>query len=63
MKKNKIKILKTDFMNINLPYDGTELNGLFTLPVLARLSLDNQKFILHFVKSSDSLKDMTKYLD
>jgi hypothetical protein len=41
---------------------GTEVNGLFMLPVLARLPLDNQEFILQFVKSSGSLKDMAKYL-
>lgn len=41
---------------------GTEVHGSFDLPVLARLSLDEQSFILKFVKNSGSLKDMAKEL-
>jgi hypothetical protein len=41
----------------------TEVSGLFNLPALARLSPDDQQFVLQFVKSSGSLKDMAKYLD
>ncbi|MDR1611105.1 MAG: DUF2089 domain-containing protein [Candidatus Symbiothrix sp.] len=51
----KVKCLKCENCD-------TEVNGLFTLPVLARLPIDNQEFILQFVKSSGSLKDMAKYL-
>jgi hypothetical protein len=41
---------------------GTEVNGLYDLPVLARLSNDDQEFILQFVKNSGSLKEMAKHL-
>lgn len=41
----------------------TEVNGLYDLPVLARLSSENQEFILKFMKNSGSLKDMAKDLN
>lgn len=41
---------------------GTEVHGIYNLPVLARLSIDEQDFIIKFVKSSGSLKDMAKQL-
>ena len=41
---------------------GTEVTGLYDLPVLARLPQDDQAFILKFVKCSGSLKDMAKQL-
>jgi hypothetical protein len=42
---------------------GTEVNGLYDLPVLARLPQDDQSFVLKFVKCSGSLKDMAKQLN
>ena len=36
----------------------TEVNGSYELPMLALLSPEDQKFILSFVKSSGSLKEM-----
>lgn len=42
---------------------GTEVSGLYDLPVLARLSAEEQDFVLKFVKSSGSLKEMAKELD
>jgi hypothetical protein len=51
----KVKCLKCEAC-------GTEVNGLYDLPVLARLSSDDQEFILQFVKSSGSLKEMAKHL-
>ena len=39
---------------------GTEVCGDFELPLLARLAEKEQQFILAFVKSSGSLKDMAK---
>ena len=41
---------------------GTEVSGLYELPLIAQLSQDNQAFILNFVKCSGSLKEMAKYL-
>ena len=41
---------------------STEVHGLYELPILARLSIDEQDFILKFVKNSGSLKDMAKDL-
>lgn len=40
----------------------TEIEGLFDLPQLARLSLPDQQFILQFVQASGSLKEMAKIL-
>ena len=41
----------------------TEVSGLYDLPTLARLSPDDQQFVLQFVKCSGSLKDMAKFLN
>ena len=41
---------------------GTEVHGLYALPVLARLPVEDQEFVLKFVKNSGSLKDMAKDL-
>lgn len=41
----------------------TEVTGLYDLPVLARLSTEDQEFILKFMKNSGSLKDMAKDLN
>ena len=38
----------------------TEIEGLFELPVLAKLSADDQEFILEFVKCSGSWKEMAR---
>ncbi|MDD4514165.1 DUF2089 family protein [Massilibacteroides sp.] len=39
---------------------GTEVSGSFELPLITRLSDKEQAFIIDFVKSSGSLKDMAK---
>lgn len=39
---------------------STEVCGNFELPLLARLTEKEQQFVLDFVKSSGSLKDMAK---
>ena len=41
----------------------TEVSGQYDLPALARLSPDDQQFVLQFVKCSGSLKDMAKFLN
>lgn len=41
---------------------STEVTGLFTLPLLASLTKDEQDFIIEFVKSSGSLKIMAQKL-
>lgn len=38
----------------------TEVSGLYSLPLLSRLSDEDQKFILDFVKASGSLKIMAQ---
>jgi hypothetical protein len=38
----------------------TEVNGSFDLPLLAQLEEKEQTFVVEFVKSSGSLKDMAK---
>ncbi len=40
----------------------TEIEGLFTLPALVRLSIEDQDFILQFVKCSGSLKEIARRL-
>jgi len=37
---------------------GTEVEGVYPLPVLAALSAEDQAFICDFVKASGSLKEM-----
>jgi hypothetical protein len=41
---------------------STEIEGLFELPSLARLSVEDQQFILQFVNCSGSLKEMARLL-
>lgn len=38
----------------------TEVNGLYSLPIISQLPIDDQKFILNFVKASGSLKVMAQ---
>jgi len=40
----------------------TEVSGLYDMPVLARLSFDDQQFIQRFVINSGSLKEMSSEL-
>ena len=40
----------------------TEVEGLYSLPLLASLSQDDQEFILEFIKASGSLKEMAAIL-
>jgi hypothetical protein len=40
----------------------TEIQGQYELPSLARLSADDQAFILEFIKASGSLKAMARLL-
>ena len=52
----KVKSLKCDNCQ-------TEVSGLFDLPELARLSPNDQQFVLQFVRYSGSIKDMAKFLN
>ncbi len=38
----------------------TEVTGLYSLPVISQLSIDDQNFILDFIKASGSLKIMAQ---
>jgi len=38
----------------------TEVSGSFSMPLLAKLSEEDQSFVLDFVRFSGSLKDMAK---
>ncbi len=40
----------------------TEIQGQYELPLLAKLSIDDQGFIIEFMKASGSLKEMAKLL-
>jgi len=41
----------------------TEVTGLYSLPVISQLSIEDQKFILDFVKVSGSLKIMAQNMN
>jgi len=41
---------------------NTEIQGEYELPALTRLSPEDQRFILDFIKSSGSLKEMARLL-
>jgi hypothetical protein len=41
---------------------GTEVEGQFELPPLVQLSVDDQAFLLQFIKAGASLKDMARIL-
>jgi len=51
----KVKSLKCDNC-------GTEVSGLYDLPLLARLSPQDQEFVAAFVLCSGSLKEMARQL-
>jgi hypothetical protein len=48
--------------SLGCDYCETTVTGKFQLPMLARLSVEEQKFIVDFVKSSGSLKVMAQQL-
>ncbi len=41
---------------------GTEVEGQFDLPLLVRLPIDDQTFLLQFLKANASLKEMARIL-
>jgi len=43
---------------VSLPIKGVAIEGSFTLPELARLSLEDQVFVTAFVRSHGSIKEM-----
>ncbi|HUW18826.1 MAG TPA: DUF2089 family protein [Sedimentisphaerales bacterium] len=40
----------------------TEIQGQYELPALSKLSVDDQDFVLEFIKASGSLKEMARLL-
>jgi hypothetical protein len=42
------------------PACGTAVEGDFGLPLLARLDVEDQQFVAHFIRSSGSLKELAK---
>ncbi len=47
---------------LGCPSCGTEVMGDYPLPALMRLSVEEQEFVLAFVRSSGSLKEMASLL-
>jgi len=41
---------------------GTQIEGIYQLPPLAQLSVEEQLFLLEFIKASGSLKEMARLL-
>ncbi len=54
--KLKVKTLQCDSCN-------TSVNGHFEMALLCSLNIEEQDFIIHFVKQSGSLKEMSKHLN
>jgi len=54
-KQLKVKMLLCDECQ-------TQIDGVFRLPALVQLSVEDQRFLLQFVKASGSLKEMAKLL-
>jgi hypothetical protein len=48
--------------SLQCPACSTRVEGNFKLPLLVTLHEDEQEFIIEFVKSSGSLKEMSKHL-
>lgn len=44
------------------PHCDTEVEGLFNFPLLASLNMEDQLFILDFVKTGGSLKEMSSQM-
>ncbi len=42
---------------------GTDVNGEFEQPLLSKLSPDDQRYIIDFIKLNGSLKDMADHLN
>ena len=57
-KKINLRTLPNRSKKLICEHCQTEVNGSYELPMLALLSPEDQKFILSFVKSSGSLKEM-----
>ena len=41
---------------------ATHVEGMYQLPLLARLSNDDQEFVIRFLKSSGSIKEMSSQM-
>lgn len=48
--------------SLRCPTCDTRVGGTFNLPPLARLSADDQRFVLMFLKASGSLKEVARQL-
>ena len=48
---------------LHCPVCATEVGGSYDLPILTRFSDEEQDFILNFIKTSGSLKEMAKIME
>ncbi len=53
---------RLDVKSLSCGCCNTEVTGIYKLPVLAQLPPDDQQFVISFVKSSGSLKEMSAQL-
>ena len=53
---------RLEFGNAGFGNDDTHIEGDYNLPVMMQLSAPDQQFVLDFVKSSGSLKEMAQKL-
>jgi len=47
---------------LRCPRCETQIDGAYELPILTKLSADDQRFMVEFVKASGSLKQMAKLM-
>ncbi|MBL1410613.1 DUF2089 family protein [Sphingobacterium faecale] len=53
---------KLQVAKLNCGNCGTEVSGVYRLPVYMQLNLEEQEFVLEFLLSSGSIKDMASKL-
>ena len=56
--QSRLKVKK-----LNCSTCGTEVDGIYDFPILASFSNEEQLFILNFVKTGGSLKEMATIMD
>ena len=56
--QSKLKVKK-----LSCPTCETEVEGIFDFPALASFNNEEQEFILNFIKTGGSLKEMAKIID
>lgn len=51
---------RLNVVRLNCAHCATSVEGNYDLPILSRLGAEDQLFLLHFIKSSGSLKELSR---